>query len=253
MPQFITLYLNTLTGKPKKTYLLAIESATSICGAALFEGDKLLSETAVYSPRRHNEILAVMVDELLLDNAIRFDNITKIAVSIGPGSFTGLRVGLSFAKGVALGTGCQIVPVSTLQALALTIYLHSLQSKKNESDRKIVFASTVARKNESFGSLFEFKARDAYPVDISKTRLYKHEDLQLLMNEEIMIGGEGVDFLLSNFSVQLKHNGCILSWIRASAFSVGCIALYSVKNGDSNYDAFSLEPMYINEFTVYKR
>ena len=237
----------------EKAYLLAIESATTICAAALFLKGRLVSERFVHSPRGHNERLAVMVDDLLTVNSINADELTHIAVSIGPGSFTGLRVGLSFAKGLTLGSNCQIIPVNTLQALAHTIYRQYRQTSISENHAKTVFASTIARKAESFGGLFEFNSGSDYPMEVSQTRLYQSNDLQQLLDNETLFGGEGVDSLLLNSGVQIEGNDRILWKVMASAVSVGYIGLNYLENGGEAADIFNLQPMYINEFTVHRR
>ena len=97
--------------------ILAIETAYDVCGAALLDesGDLTWEEKVV--PRAHNEHLALMVKKLMDDRQIEFGALDNIAVSAGPGSFTGLRVGMSYAKGLAFAAGTAIIPVPTLPSL----------------------------------------------------------------------------------------------------------------------------------------
>lgn len=97
--------------------LLAIETAYDICGVALIRGGRVegLEEQSVR--RRHSEILAPSVERLLRSAGCRFADLDAVALSMGPGSYTGLRVGMSYAKGVAFGTGLPIIPVPTLPSL----------------------------------------------------------------------------------------------------------------------------------------
>jgi len=82
------------------------------------EGDKTLAQRAAPMERGHQEALAPLVAEVMQAAAIGFDRLDRIAVTVGPGSFTGLRVGLAFAKGMALALDIPCIGVGTLEALA---------------------------------------------------------------------------------------------------------------------------------------
>lgn len=235
---------------PNDNLLLAIESASSICSVALFQDKLELGEISTNSPRSHNEKLAMMVSELLKKNSVNFDQIANIAVSIGPGSFTGLRVGLSFAKGIALVTDCKIIPVDTLKALAITIYRQSKQLGTNNNNYRTVLAATVARKLESFAGLYQFEDDDEDPISLSDIIIINTDDLSTYGN--CIMGGEGIYNLMQNIEIA-RSNGHIVSNVNASASAVGYLALKSIMNEDDLCDAFSLEPKYVNDFTVHRR
>jgi len=97
--------------------LLAIETAHDLCGVALFGNSGLEALDDQVSPRRHNEILALMVQRLLAKADYKVSDLDGIALSIGPGSYTGLRVGMSYIKGLAFAYDLPVIPVPTLPAL----------------------------------------------------------------------------------------------------------------------------------------
>jgi len=106
--------------------LLAIETATDVCAVALlasptsrFDGDRVVATRQTDVPRAHAARLAPMIAEVLGDAGIAARDLDTVAVSVGPGSFTGLRIGIGTATGLALATGAALVPVPTLDALAL--------------------------------------------------------------------------------------------------------------------------------------
>ncbi len=99
--------------------LLALETSAERGGVALLAGDALLGEEDVAEGERHAASLLVCLDRLLARVGRRHAEIERIALAIGPGSFTGLRIGLATALGLAFGTDRQLVPVPTLAALAL--------------------------------------------------------------------------------------------------------------------------------------
>ena len=94
--------------------ILAIDTSTARLGIAVFNGVEVLGETCWTSPNRHTVSLAPAVTVLLNDLEIDIKKLKAIAVALGPGSFTSLRVGLSFAKGYALGKGIPVIGVPTL-------------------------------------------------------------------------------------------------------------------------------------------
>ena len=97
--------------------LLAIETAYDVCGAALFGEAGLEGLEEGHAPRSHNEVLAPSVERLLEATGNGFQDLEGLAVSVGPGSYTGLRVGMSYIKGVAFATGRPVIPVPTLPSL----------------------------------------------------------------------------------------------------------------------------------------
>jgi tRNA threonylcarbamoyladenosine biosynthesis protein TsaB len=95
---------------------LVIDTCLAACQVGLFEAGRLLAGASEPMERGHQERLAPMAAEVMAGAS--FDDLRKIVVTIGPGSFTGLRVGLAFAKGLQLATGAPLAGVGTLQALA---------------------------------------------------------------------------------------------------------------------------------------
>jgi tRNA threonylcarbamoyladenosine biosynthesis protein TsaB len=97
--------------------LLAIDTSTNDTGVALYDG-RVLAECAWYSDRRHAEQVLPMVDVLLRKLDAAPDDLTAVAVALGPGSWSGLRVGMSLAKSLALARALPLVGVPTLDVLA---------------------------------------------------------------------------------------------------------------------------------------
>ena len=96
---------------------LVIDTSLNACTAALFDGDRPVAVCVEEMARGHQERLGVMVAELFEASGIKPKDLGLIAVTLGPGSFTGLRVGLSFAKGLAVGVGVPLKGIGTLEAL----------------------------------------------------------------------------------------------------------------------------------------
>lgn len=101
--------------------ILAIDTTLDACSVAVTDGGAVLASRSEPMPRGHQERLAPLVAEAMRSAGLGFADLDRIAVTTGPGSFTGLRVGLAFAKGLALALGVPCVGVGTLAALAASV------------------------------------------------------------------------------------------------------------------------------------
>ncbi len=128
--------------------VLGIETSTTQGGVAIIGEDRVLCEALLNVEVTHSERLLPAVDRALGEAQITLDALGGIAVSIGPGSFTGLRIGLSTAKGLAYATGLPLVGVPTLEAMAWTV----------PAARWQVCPVLDARKQEVYAALFRHEA-----------------------------------------------------------------------------------------------
>jgi len=126
--------------------LLALETATLAGGAALLDDGRLVGESRLNIALTHSERLMAVVDRLLQDCAWDVADLDALAVSIGPGSFTGLRVGAATAKGLALALEIPVAPVPTLDALAATLPFADAP----------VYPLLAARRGEVYCSLYRW-------------------------------------------------------------------------------------------------
>jgi tRNA threonylcarbamoyladenosine biosynthesis protein TsaB len=98
--------------------VLALDTALPACSVAVLDGDKVLARLSEPMTRGHQERLAPMVQEAMAQAGLEFAALERVGVTVGPGSFTGLRVGLAFAKGLALALDIPCVGIGSLEALA---------------------------------------------------------------------------------------------------------------------------------------
>lgn len=115
-----------------KKPILAIETSAVLCGASLYFSDNEYYESIVNLKNSHSEKIFQVIENVMSNAKINFNNLFAVAVSIGPGSFTGLRIGLSAAKGIAFGASIPIIAVPTFEALALQIKDFYIPSNENE-------------------------------------------------------------------------------------------------------------------------
>jgi len=114
-----------------KKYILGIDTATRQCSVALSEGEKIIATREARGRAVHNKKLADFIDALMNETGLDFQAVKGIAINIGPGSFTGLRIGLSMAKGLAYPYNLPILPVPAFSIL------DSASSDKKE--KKLLF------------------------------------------------------------------------------------------------------------------
>ncbi len=146
--------------------LLALETATNVCSAAVLRDGAVTAHASLHQPRVHAEQLVPLVDNLLERSATNRADLDAIAVSMGPGSYTGLRIGVSTAKGLAMALDAALVGVPTLEALAASVYPFAAEGD-------VACALLDARRDEVYaaayqitdGALAPFAATSARAVD----------------------------------------------------------------------------------------
>ncbi|MBX2845817.1 MAG: tRNA (adenosine(37)-N6)-threonylcarbamoyltransferase complex dimerization subunit type 1 TsaB [Saprospiraceae bacterium] len=149
-------------------YYLAIETSTAPCSVALLQGKDLLEECFIEEAKQTSALLAHRTEELLVRHQIKASTLKRIMVSIGPGSYTGLRVGLSFAKGLAYALSIPIQGVPSLKALSLGYCLE----EKDTAD--FIIPMYNARRENVYCAIYDKEKNEVMePTLLSFEALYK--------------------------------------------------------------------------------
>ena len=101
--------------------ILNIDTSTSVCSVALAKDGKVIAIKENNEGLNHSVLLGTYIHEVLQEHALEVQDLDAVAVSMGPGSYTGLRIGVSLAKGLCFGAGKPLIAIPTLQALALAV------------------------------------------------------------------------------------------------------------------------------------
>ena len=149
------------------TTILALDTTTDNCSVALWHNGACTQRLEVL-PRQHNQFIHRMIDQLLADSDITLQQVDYVAVTNGPGSFTGIRLGLSVAQGLAYGLDVPIIPVMTLDAMAY--YVQSIELIGN------VLVGLDARMGEIYWGLYALSTTDS-PVCVTGPMLTKPDGL----------------------------------------------------------------------------
>jgi tRNA threonylcarbamoyladenosine biosynthesis protein TsaB len=159
---------------------LAMDTATRTVGLALLDGEEILAEFYLNLGRHHAEVLLPAVDQICRLSGIELDRVALLACTTGPGSFTGVRIGVCTIKGLALATGKPVVGVSTLEALALNVMPYPAP----------VCPMLDARKNQVYTGLFR-NGDNGLPEPILPESLCDIETFLKSLEGEVIFLGDG--------------------------------------------------------------
>ena len=212
--------------------ILAVDTSGSVCSAAVLKDTAILSENYTNGRRTHSETLGPMVDQCLHLAELSVQDIELFACAAGPGSFTGIRIGAGFIKGLAHASARPAMGVNTLDALAV-----------NASGYDALVCPIIdARRDEVYTAAYrggnQISPYRAMPLDTLLLEL-SGQDVLFLGDGALKFGGK-IQSYSSRFSI--AHPGMALQ----RAASVGVCAQKMQLSG-TNQDAYSLEPVYLRE------
>lgn len=211
-----------------------------MAGAALMEEEKMTAEYTVNYKKTHSQTLMPMVDEIIKRLELDLSELDAVAVSSGPGSFTGLRIGAASAKGLAEALGKSIISVPTLDALAYNLF----------GFRGLVVPIMDARRGQVYTGIYEFDEENALKVLMEGSALSFEELLDRLnkTGREVCFLGDGVPvfkkYIGDNAKFKYSYAPNHLSHQRAGA--VGALALQYFKEG-RYCRAEDMRPMYLRK------
>lgn len=216
--------------------LLAFETSAKAASAALFDENKLLAECYQNTGMTHSQTLLVMAEDLLKQIGMTARDVTHVAVAAGPGSFTGVRIGVAAAKGFAWGAELPCHGVSTLEAMALSLGIIE----------GTVCACMDARRSQVYNGLFFVKNGEI--SRISEDRAISIADLSEELQKTdgpIYLVGDGAELVKRTLSAELPHLILPPEHRRHQrAAGVGLAALRQIAAG-MEADANALTPNYL--------
>ena len=167
--------------------ILYIETATDVCSVALSKGSEIIGLKEEAGGNNHAKHLLPFVDEVLKQAGVSMTEINGVAVSIGPGSYTGLRIGVSTAKGIAYTAGIPVMAVSSLESIAQgakTLWAES------SSEQPQIIPMIDARRMEVFTTRYDF---DMNPLEEVASKIIDGTTFtELLSKEKVLFCGNGM-------------------------------------------------------------
>jgi len=223
------------------THFLALETATSICDVSVIRDGIPIAHRGLDQARSHAEQLVPMIQKCLLEAAIEPRDLKAIAVSSGPGSYTGLRIGVSTAKGLAYANDIPIIGVPTLEALAFSLL---------ESGGKPVVTLLPSRRGEVYLAAFEMLDAEVHRI-VNECVIKVDAFPERLREAKIGTGtlcGPGVERLIES-GIDLSR--FTRSDLGLSSKYVAFAALGRLEK-QLFEDTSSFEPYYLREFVARK-
>lgn len=220
---------------------LGIETATSICGVALIRENMAPVERILEIPNVHSEQLVPLIEEVLDQSRTRVDQLDVIAVSIGPGSFTGLRIGLSTAKGLSFAADIPLIPVPTLEALAYNVIRAGVSTSGTS-----VLSLLDAHRGDAYWSVYRI-SQDLALEEVRPAAIAPYEAIiRWAQNQtDVVVVGDAGEIINGHLELQQFWNsGCS----RCNPVSVVILGVQRYQAGE-RADRSSLEPQYLREFT----
>lgn len=226
-----------------KPIILYIETATDVCSVALSKGPEIIGLKEEAGGNNHAKNLLPFIDEVLKQGGCKTADLQGVAVSIGPGSYTGLRIGVSTAKGIAYTAGIPVMAIGTLEGIAQGA--KALWTKSSDEQPQIV-PMIDARRMEVFTTRFTY---DMQPLeDVSAKIIDENTFAELLSKEKVLFCGNGMPKcreLLSTFP-----NAHFLD-VHVSAQNLLLAALKKWQLQEFENVAY-FEPFYLKEYVAAK-
>ncbi|MFH0930655.1 MAG: tRNA (adenosine(37)-N6)-threonylcarbamoyltransferase complex dimerization subunit type 1 TsaB [Candidatus Zixiibacteriota bacterium] len=214
--------------------ILGIDTATPILALGIVDEDKVLSEIRFNAGQTHAQILLPSIEKILKDSSLELQDLDGIALSIGPGSFTGLRIGLATAKGLCFASGKPLLTVPTLDGL---VYF-------NRSLPYPLVPILDAKKNEVYSAVYN--SREGVLERTSDYWVLSVEKLVAKIPEEVIFLGSGLEVFQDRLKELCGEKAHFLAGERnlPSGSSIACLGLE--KFGRSEFeDLEKAEPLYL--------
>lgn len=232
--------------------LILIETSTALCSAALAEDGAIISYRESSAPKAHASLTAVFIQEMLAEKGLNIADCDAICVSMGPGSYTGLRVGVSTAKGLCFGSGKPMIAVGTLDTLVAQASTTGQDAATSEEPAYIV-PMIDARRMEVYSAVFEKTAQDSTYKQITETTPVIVDETSfadILEKGKVLFIGDGA----GKCADVIRHPNAtfVQCWPNAAAMLNPAMAGYKEKRFE---DVAYFEPFYLKEFvaTVSKK
>jgi tRNA threonylcarbamoyladenosine biosynthesis protein TsaB len=223
--------------------IILIETSTALCSTALAEDGAIVSYKESSAPKAHASLTAVFIQDMLSERGLTIADCDAVCVSMGPGSYTGLRVGVSTAKGLCFGSRKPLLAVGTLDTLAAQAYAEA----EADGNYRFIIPMVDARRMEVYTAVFEngVQITETAPAIIDENSFS-----DLLEQGPCLFIGDGA----GKCADVIKHPNArfLQCWPKASSMLAPAMKAYKEKRFE---DVAYFEPFYLKEFvaTVSKK
>lgn len=233
---YLTLQKNT-------SMILCLETSTAVCSVALVDNGNIIALKESLDGQNHAEKITIFIDEVMKDAGVSYKDLDAIATSMGPGSYTGLRIGVSTAKGLCYAMDKPLIAVDTLAAMACGFIGQQSKSKSKSKSKSILCPMIDARRMEVYSAFFNDKSEK-----ISETEAIivdENSFMELKKDNHLYLFGDGADKLVSLFDKD--ENITVIEKFHCSASHMASLAEEALKN-KKFVDVAYFEPFYLKNF-----
>jgi tRNA threonylcarbamoyladenosine biosynthesis protein TsaB len=220
--------------------ILNIETSENICSVALSKNNEIIAIKESSEEHSHSKLITVFIDELFKNSKYKITDLDAVAVTKGPGSYTGLRIGVSTAKGLCYGLNIPLIAIGTLNALANAI------NKLKITENYLICPIIDARRMEVYSAIFDKNLNII--EDVSANILTEQSYQNYLNTNKVIFVGSGCEkfnAILNNKNAQFNQN------IKPSATNMVELSTKKFENKEFENLAY-FEPYYLKDFIAIK-
>jgi tRNA threonylcarbamoyladenosine biosynthesis protein TsaB len=225
--------------------ILCLETATPICSVALCDRNRIVALRESGEDRSHASRLTVFINEVLKQAGIKADDLEAVAVSKGPGSYTGLRIGVSVGKGIAYASSVPLISIETTLSMFLG-FTAMVKDKYGISQTDLFCPALDARRMEIYYSVYDVTGRTV--INIRTGIVDKDFMSDIPVSSRIFIFGDGS----SKCRGVVKRNNIIIEETFRISASFMSSAAYKAIDDNRFEDVAYFEPFYLKDFLTSK-
>ncbi len=223
-------------------YILNLESSTEVCSVSLAKNGNMIDHIENSEGLNHAKLLSVFANELMEKNKLKFKDLSAIAVSKGPGSYTGLRIGVSLAKGLCFGSNIPLIAVSPLQAMSWMVVQKRDKIQLKDMGNILFCPMIDARRMEVYTAIYNTQLEEVKTV--SAEIIDENSFSEELKENQLIFFGNGSAKCKEHINSPNAH---FIDDIRTSAQFMCFLSYEALKNNDF-VDLAYFEPFYLKDF-----
>jgi tRNA threonylcarbamoyladenosine biosynthesis protein TsaB len=222
--------------------ILNIETSSEICSVALSINGKVTNLKESVENKTHASELSVFIEQILKEERISASSLDAVSVSKGPGSYTGLRIGVSMAKGICFAAGVPLIAISTLQAMAYKVIDIYNSGRFKDHHQAWFCAMTDARRMEVYLAVYDFQKNQVR--NTASEVINKNSFIDILSGRNVLFFGPGSEKCKNMI---IHNNAIFVSGIYPSAENM--VSLSEDAFAKRQFaDIISFEPFYFKDF-----
>ena len=226
--------------------ILCLVTSTAVCSVALVKEGNVVALRESLDGQNHAEKITIFIDEVMKEADVSYRDLDAVAVSKGPGSYTGLRIGVSTAKGLCYAMEKPLIAIDTLAAMAcgfVESQKSKVESQKSVSESNILCPMIDARRMEVYSAFFNENLERT--TETEALIIDENSFMELKQNHHLYLFGDGADKLLSLF--ENDENITVIEKFHCSAAYMATLADKALKEKDF-VDTAYFEPFYLKDF-----